>query len=278
MMILKKASRTVKSMLHPTIGNIWCLHRVVENRSIMPSNRELEITPNFLKQHIESHLAKGFRFVDIDTIIADLTHRRHQKNINISFDDGFEDIYIHAFPIFKHYNIPFTLYLSTGMPESTTDLWWIQLEQQAHGNVQWYEHILRQCYEGTSPMADTMHRLTHTKPDFDLCKQMSLNWEQIIEMVESGLCTIGSHSVTHPGMTRITAETILLELTESKKTIENHIHKSIHHFSYPHSMHSEEISILVQSAQYSTAVLGYGGKVRYGTNPFLLPRTYITEP
>lgn len=272
-----KMERLYRSLVHPKVGAIWCLHRVVAQRSPMPANRELEITPDFLSKTIEWHLDKGYRFVDIDTLQTGLKHRRHQKQINISFDDGFEDIYTNAFPIFKHYNTPFTLYLSTGMPESQTDLWWIQLEQKAQGNIEWFETIMKQCYASAEPMADTMHRLTLTEPDFDLCKQMTLTWNQINEMVDSGLCTIGSHTHGHMPLTRIAPSDIEFELTRSQKIIQEKTGQRCHHFSYPHSMMTDLISQKVAELGYSSAVLGYGGSVRYGTHPFSLPRIYITE-
>lgn len=112
----------VKKLLHPAKGEVWCLHRVVENRSIFPSNRELEITPDYLEQLIKSYRTKGYQFVKIDDICHS-TPLFKKKKINISFDDGFVDIYSTAFPIFKKYDIPFTIFLSTDFPEKKADMW-----------------------------------------------------------------------------------------------------------------------------------------------------------
>lgn len=276
-MFLSKATRIVNSFLHPSVGSIWCLHRVVENRSIMPSNRELEITPNFLIQLIKTHLSNGYKFVTLDELLNKLHKRRQNKLVNVSFDDGFNDIYHYAYPILKQYKIPFTIYLTSGMPCGETDLWWIHLERIAQNDIQLFETTLQKCYASNKPMADTMHYETHTEPDLSICKQYALSWEQITDMMQSGLCTLGSHSVSHPGLTRIATEQLLTELTDSKHTIERYTKNTIHHFSYPHSMYSDKIMNYVQSIGYSSATLGYGGMLRHGVNPFLLPRVYITE-
>jgi peptidoglycan/xylan/chitin deacetylase (PgdA/CDA1 family) len=52
-----------------------------------------------------------------------------KKIVNISFDDGFEDIYTHAFPLFRKYQIPFTIYITTDLIEQNILLWWLALEE-----------------------------------------------------------------------------------------------------------------------------------------------------
>ena len=51
-MLIQKIRRKAFKVLHPVVGEMWCLHRIVEERSPMPSNRELEVTPAFLEKKI----------------------------------------------------------------------------------------------------------------------------------------------------------------------------------------------------------------------------------
>lgn len=115
--------RKIHNLLHPFVGEIWCLHRVVLERSPYPSNRELEITPDYLEKLITERTTHGYSFVDTDTFVDHATHCcTGRKLINITFDDGFSDIYTNAYPILKRYNIPFTIYVSTDMPDGKADL------------------------------------------------------------------------------------------------------------------------------------------------------------
>ena len=277
-MLLQRLRRKITKALHPVTGQLWCLHRVVEQRSAMPSNRALEITPSILEQHLAEALDHGYRFVDIDTLCEALRHRYARKLVNISFDDGFADIYTRAYPLFQRLQIPFTVYLTTDLPEGRADLWWLQLESWAQGDADRFEQTLKQCYEQSADMRHTMHRLTGTTPDENLCRQHALSWAQLAEMQSSGLCTVGSHTVTHSALTRIDPSLAADELTRSAHCIEQHLGRRPHHFSYPHSFYNDSVIQQVQAAGYHTAALGYGGPLRYGTSPYLLSRVYITDP
>ena len=268
-------------ILHPIQGEIWCLHRVIPERSLFPSNRELEVTPDYLEDQIEKYRRQGYCFVCIDEIISDINHARwdlrRKKRVNISFDDGFRDVYDYAFPIFKKYGIPFTIYLVGNFPVGTSDLWWIQLEQLVKGDVVSYENLMKRIYQSDKNMRDLMHLITTSEPDFQLCNTLSLSWGQLTEMVESGLCTIGCHSMTHPSLTRIPTDDLLNELTESKRIIESHLPVTIKHFSYPHSMENRAIQERLKEAGYETATMGYGGTIRKGDNLYKLNRRYIVQ-
>ena len=247
--------------------------------------------PNFINDHwrIQGEVFFGDRnhFVDVsakcfkvDEIVDDI-HRcpldlRRKKRVNITFDDGFRDVYDNAFPILKKYNIPFTIYLVGNFPEGTSDIWWIQLERCANGNVDWFEKTMKEIYQSSRNMRDVMHEITESEPDMDLCREQALTWDQLKEMVDSGLCTVGSHSMTHPGLTGISGDAVRNELTESKCIIEEHLPIRVEHFSYPHSMESPEIQAMLKETGYKTATMGYGGKVRKGDNLYKLNRRYIT--
>lgn len=272
----------IRHFLHPIQGEIWCLHRVVSERSIFPSNRELEVTPDYLKQFIEEYRKRGFAFVPIDDIVTDLGSHpcdlRKKKRVNISFDDGFRDVYENAFPLFKQLNVPFTIYLTSDFPEGVANVWWIQLEQFVAGDVSRFEKLAKEAYLSEKNMRDVIHERTGMVPDHRLCKSLSLSWEQLQEMVDSGLCTVGSHTMAHPGLTRISNDDMHTELTQSKEIIEKHLSIHVRHFSYPHSMENEGVQKAVRQAGYLSAALGYGGTVRKGDNPYRLNRKYIVQP
>ena len=241
----------------------------------------MEITPEFLEGTIVDYQRRGFHFVPIDEIVSDIVRRpwdlRWRKRVNVSFDDGFKDVYEQAFPIFRKYGIPFTIYLVGNFPEGESDLWWIQMEQWANNDVDTFEKLMKEVYLSDRNMRDVMHEKTETSPDLNLCRDLSLSWEQLREMINSGLCTIGCHSMTHPGLTRIAGEEVYRELAESKRLIEEKLSVMVRHFSYPHSMESAAIQDILQKTGYESATLGYGGTIRKGDNLYRLNRRYIVQ-
>ena len=145
-------------------------------------------------------------------------------------------------------------------------------------DVDGFEKEMKSIYESRTQMREKMHKDTATAFDPFICEKLSLSWDEIREMVESGLCTVGSHSATHPGLTRSDAEKTKQELSTSKARITELLGTEVKHFSYPHSMQDSEIQRFVEEAGYSSAALGYGGKIRKGDNRFCLDRKHLIQP
>lgn len=271
--------RKTYNLFHPKIGEMWCLHRVLPERSALAGNRELEITPDYLESLIERKRTQGFEFVDIDTIVAAANGRENYEKqlVNITFDDGFEDVYTNAYPILKHHHIPFTLYVTTDMPDGKADLWWLQLEKMAGGDEDWFDQVSQRVYNCQGDYGIAMHSITSSKTDRSLCQQ-SLTWNQIRLMVSEGLCTVGSHGVSHTALALLPEKMAFRELTVSKNRLEEMLGVEVSHFSYPHSFFSKESNQLVFQAGYQTAVIAYGGWIRRQHDHFFFSRNYIVQP
>lgn len=121
--------RKLHNLTHPVLGRILMLHRVVEHRS-EGENRELEITPEFLKQTIEAYHQQGHRFVSIDEA-CDIISKGQTNHpfVCLTFDDGYQDNYDIAYPILKQYEIPFAIYITTGFIDNRLPMWWYTNEK-----------------------------------------------------------------------------------------------------------------------------------------------------
>lgn len=121
--------RKLHNLTHPVLGRILMLHRVVEQRS-EGENRELEITPEFLRRTIETYRQQGYQFVSIDEAF-DIISKGHTKHpfVCLTFDDGYQDNYDIAYPILKQMNIPFAVYVTTGFIDNRLPMWWYPDEQ-----------------------------------------------------------------------------------------------------------------------------------------------------
>jgi hypothetical protein len=94
----------------------------------------------------------------LDDALAEQRRGDDSARVVLTFDDGFEDVYHHAWPLLRARRLPFTLYLTTAY---------------VGGTMHWDGSTARD--EGGP----------------------GLTWPQIREMVDSGLCTIGNHTHTH---------------------------------------------------------------------------------
>lgn len=110
----------------------------------------------------------------------------------------------------------------------------------------------------------------------------SLSWAQIKEMMDSGLCTIGSHSVSHDSMTARKGRTdeayaayLQTELVDSKTFLEQNLGLPITSFAYPYGNYNTQIRDMGLAAGYETLVTVNGSKVTWDTHPGDLGRFII---
>ena len=82
-----------------------------------------------------------------------------------------------------------------------------------------------------------------------------LTWDQIEEMVASGLVTIGSHTHTHADLRTLAADGIIREIETNNRLLESRLESSPVHFAYPWGYWSEPADHVVRST-YVSAVLG----------------------
>ena len=117
-MALAHIKRKIHNFLHPKRGEVWMLHRVVNQRSTNPEQRWLELTPDWLEQRILDRQHQGYRFIPIDEV------PQGSHFVNITIDDGYIDTFSVALPLFQRLKIPFTVYITTGFLDNTMPMTW----------------------------------------------------------------------------------------------------------------------------------------------------------
>lgn len=85
-----------------------------------------------------------------------------------------------------------------------------------------------------------------------------LTWEQIKEMNVAGM-EIGSHTLTHPYLSKLTPGQMKTEIFESKTILEQHLGHPILHFASPYGYTSPQLVALLQEAGYQTGRTTYKG-------------------
>ena len=111
-------------------ANIFMLHRIstLESNKIS-ANENLKVSPEFLDNFIQQSFSHGYTFISLNQLYSLLKNGgKVKKQIVLTLDDEYRDNYENAYPIFKKYEIPFTIYLMTDFPEKKEILWWYGLE------------------------------------------------------------------------------------------------------------------------------------------------------
>ena len=181
------------------------------------------------------------------------------NSVAVTFDDGFADTYRYAFPILRRYQIPATIFVSTGYVESGEPFWFELASYlvysvspqslEVHNGIRlptgnswtdrttslrWLHGMLKDLPNTERlKILDTWTRRHSTELSHGASSHSRpISWPQIREMAASGIA-FGSHTVTHPNLTRVTDEELNRELCESKHVLQSELQQSIETIAYP---------------------------------------------
>ena len=78
---------------------------------------------------IEYFISRKIDILSLDDCHARIISGKKEKSFAaFTFDDGYVDNLTLALPVFEHYGVPFTIFLTTGFPDHQIVLWWYLLE------------------------------------------------------------------------------------------------------------------------------------------------------
>lgn len=209
-----------------------------------------------------AHISINYNIVSLDDFYQK-KFKPDTLNIALTFDDGYLNNYTHAIPILKKYNIPASFYITT-IHEKNTFLWCDFLDLvffhtkkttiEFEGNTYIKNNKNGFINEGVSlkNICKTLpyHRISplytifkeewegiQTKALDDYWKLMTVN--QIKEIDNDPLFTIGCHSLTHANLAEIIPDEAKEEILNSKKILENICDRTIDEFAFPFGTYTD---------------------------------------
>lgn len=153
------------------------------------------ISANLFREQLNYLRKKGYTSIDPLQLLK--PESLPEKPVLITFDDGYEGVYTHAYPILKEFEFKATLFLISSVTGS--------------GNNPYYN----EWDKGKRPVA----------------KHLSI--EVIKEMLKSNLISLGSHSHSHNTFNKLSEKEIDAEISRSQEFLEETFDKRINIFSYP---------------------------------------------
>ncbi len=105
----------------------------------------------------------------------------------------------------------------------------------------------------------------------------TMQWHQIREMLDSGLCELAAHSHTHPMLPNLSERRARHEIEHSRGLIEEQTGVRPRVFFYPMGAHSERVRRQTAEAGYAAGFVAIGGRVTSETELFRIPR-YAVDP
>jgi peptidoglycan/xylan/chitin deacetylase (PgdA/CDA1 family) len=207
--------------------------------------------------------------------------------IVITFDDGYRDNLVTALPILSELSLTATVFLPTSVVGTNRLLWHDRVSRAVicssasvlpgfgaqgtdlplGGPVQRRRvvvdllHYLRSLDDDQreARVTQLMNNLNYTDEDGD--PGLMLNWADVREMQRRGF-SIGSHTVSHPVLSRVSADRARAEIVQSKEIIERELGVPVQAFAYPSGRPGDfdaGIKRLVDEAGYTCAVTTISG-------------------
>jgi peptidoglycan/xylan/chitin deacetylase (PgdA/CDA1 family) len=213
-----------------------------------------------------------------------------EKAVAVTFDDGYRDNYVFAFPILKKYRVQATVFAATGVIGT--------------GDTLWHDRVFDAFRFATAPnMKYASPEVQHSALQRALDKAKTLygperdrwieeledalqplipqdhenrmlTWDQIREMDTAGI-EFGSHTVTHTILSRIPREELFKELRESKRRLTEQLGRSVTSFAYPNGKwtdYNAEVKQALSQCGYRCAVTTCPGFNRPFADPYELRR------
>ncbi len=245
-------------------------HRVVDKfaRKAESSIPAMLISLKMLERHLD-WIGRRFRFVSLDELGPRLeAGKKFARPVAaVTFDDGYGDVYHHAFPLLKRKGIPAAVFVVTDFIGTARvqlhdrlylllarafSTWLSQprdLSRFLLGIGIWLPEIERMGRVGFGPFA-AMRALLEALPqgeieriiealearvelrESELEEMRPLTWEMLAEMQRAGI-TIGSHTRTHALLTNESHRKIIEEAEGSRRQLEARLGIGISHFAYP---------------------------------------------
>lgn len=198
----------------------------------------LSVTPEALDHQLRRLKARGYRGATFSDAIADPQPR--QRTVAVTFDDSYRSVLERAKPILDRYGFPGTVYVPTDWAGDPRPMTWAGIDQ-------WMG--------------------TEHEPELH-----ALSWDELRGLADAGW-EVGSHTCSHPHLTRIGDTELERELTESKAVVERELGRPCRSLAYPYGDMDERVMA-------ATATAGYEGactipRIMYQPQPLRWPRTAI---
>jgi peptidoglycan/xylan/chitin deacetylase (PgdA/CDA1 family) len=240
------------------------------------------LTPQEFEQQI-AYVCKHFTVLTIDELIHNAKNNcTVPYSIALTFDDGHYDFYLHAWPILKKYKARANLYITTGFVEGTTWLWpdllkYILLNSHVEfltlpviGQLSTDKQLHEINWQKAGDFLLAVNAKERDQLLISLAKEAGINinksseppfqsvtWAQLQEMTRDGL-QIGSHTVTHPILSSLSAEDLDHELAASHNIIKQQLGVDAMGICYPNGRPediNDQVTKAAEAAGYTHGLM-----------------------
>jgi peptidoglycan/xylan/chitin deacetylase (PgdA/CDA1 family) len=226
------------------------------------------------------------------------------RALAVTVDDGYRDFFEVAYPVFREFGIPATVFVVTRFLDGEYWLWGDRVKYafrhtplerarlelpggavlaheladasaREHAATEVKERAKLMCQKDFSTFVDSVARVLAVElpasPDGEF---QAMSWDEARQAAAGGM-EIGAHTISHPILSSLgSMADMAAEIAGSKRRIESQLDRAAPHFCYPNGRMRDigPAAAAVREAGFTTAVTTEPGVNRAGADPFLLRR------
>ncbi len=305
-MITKHLIGTLFYHLFPRLSScndlkiIMMYHRVLEQKPEVLYDSGMYVTTKTLKMQLET-LSRHFMLENVGEIVGNINSE--QRMCAITFDDGWRDNYLYAYPLLKEMRAKATIFLPVSFIGKNRKFWfehiWDIVKLAIKNNkekefIKIINNILpewkaRKIFDEEIKKLNEMLKRQNAKVReriiSDLNKEFIgdeqnekdvVNWDEVLEMSKNNIY-FGSHGTNHEILTGLNSDEKKYQIEQSKKILEKYQVKFDRILSYPNGDYDNETMEITRQANYDAAVTTKMGVIKNINQQFCLPRIPMHE-
>lgn len=233
---------------------VFMYHHVAPNPGDM-----ITVTPDIFDSQMRSVKEGGYRTLSLDETAAFISGAFVPKErcAVITFDDGYLDNYIHAYPVLKKYGLNAAVFLVTG---------WVDRATETTGRP--YPGLRSPCHAEAKRLIDA-GEYAKAVMTWDMARQMQTE--------TAGRVEFASHTADHCDCAAVTPDELALQLRTSKETIERELGRPCNHLCWPKGRYNAKAVELASAAGYRAVFTTRHGVAKPGGDPMAVSRIPVKE-
>ncbi|MGD9787003.1 MAG: polysaccharide deacetylase family protein [Sulfuricellaceae bacterium] len=195
---------------------------------VSPNPGLVTVSPATFRAHMETIATNGYHAISADDFLLFLQghHDLPAKSVLITFDDGYLDNYVHAWPVLQELGLKATIFAVTG---------WVGDGPARHGDLPCPDH--KTC----------MAKIREGQGD-----EVMLRWAEIEAMETSGAVEVHSHTHTHTRWDKQLADpaarraALVRDLAHSRDALKERLGRKERHLCWPQGYFDDDYVTVAQ--------------------------------
>ena len=261
-------------------GVVLLYHRVsTESDPVYPP-----LLPQFFDQHCRI-IRRHFQTVPLRWFVARLQQGASLAGYcAVTFDDGYRDFIQNAYPVLSRYSLPATHFLVTDSLLSGRPNWTLRMLRLLHyANKHNQLSVLDKTETKSVPEIKQMVMGMGTEERYEWLDRHERRIQELpaeppmlsagdLRQCDPELIDWGSHTVSHPELTRCNAQSVRYELEESQRLLGEMTPSPIPYISYPIGAYSLEVMQAARECGYDGGLAVDQAEVTSQSPLYALPR------